>query len=178
MPIESFAAQNCSVARTLSILGERWTLIVLTELFLGRRRFDEIQEERGIATNVLSQRLATLVDEGIAERRRYSEHPERFEYHLTDKGRELLPLQLALLAWGDKYMSAGKPPVESIHTECGHPFHLVATCSHCGKELKRGTVQARLGPGASGRQRQRAQRRRKRHESEAARQVSAPGPAL
>jgi DNA-binding HxlR family transcriptional regulator len=167
MPIDSFARQNCSVARTLSILGERWTLIVLTELFLGRRRFDEIQEERGIASNILSQRLATLVDEGIAERRRYSEHPERFEYHLTDKGRDLLPLQLALVSWGDKYMTEGSgPPVESVHTECGHSFHMVPTCSHCGEEIKRGTVEARLGPGATPGQRERVQRRAERHRRE------------
>ena len=169
MPIDSFASQNCSVARTLSILGERWTLIVLTELFLGRRRFDEIQEERGIASNILSQRLATLVDEGIAERRRYSEHPERFEYHLTDKGRDLLPLQLALVRWGDRYMAGDGPPVESVHTECGHAFHMVPTCSHCGEELKRGTVQARLGPGATPAQRERVERREQRREREKAR---------
>jgi DNA-binding HxlR family transcriptional regulator len=170
MPIESFAAQNCSIARTLSVLGERWTLIVLTELFLGRTRFDEIQEERGIASNILSQRLATLVDEGIAERRRYSEHPERFEYHLTDKGRELLPLQLALLDWGDKHMSAESgAPVESVHTECGHAFHMVPTCSHCGEEIKRGTVKARLGPGATTEQRDRVRRRTERREREKAR---------
>ena len=169
MPIDSFASQNCSIARTLSIVGERWTLIVLTELFLGRRRFDEIQEERGIASNVLSQRLATLVDEGIAERRRYSEHPERFEYHLTDKGRELLPVQLALLAWGDKHMAdASGPPVESVHTECGHAFHMVPSCSHCGERLEPGTVKARLGPGATDRQRERAERREERHRKQAA----------
>jgi DNA-binding HxlR family transcriptional regulator len=169
MPIDSFAAQNCSIARTLSIVGERWTLIVLTELFLGRRRFDEIQEERGIASNVLSQRLATLVDEGIAERRRYGEHPERFEYHLTDKGRELLPVQLALLAWGDKHMAVDSgPPVESIHTECGHTFHMVPSCSHCGERLAPGTVKARLGPGATDRQRERAERREERHKKQAA----------
>lgn len=167
MPIESFAAQNCSIARTLSILGERWTLIVLTELFLGRRRFDEIQAERGIATNVLSQRLATLVDEGIAERRRYSEHPERFEYHLTDKGRELLPLQLAMLRWGDKYKSADSgAPVESVHTDCGHTFQMVPTCSHCGEKIEPGAVTARLGPGATAEQRERAARRAERHASE------------
>ena len=168
MPIESFAQQNCSIARTLSILGERWTLIVLTELFLGRTRFEEIQEERGIASNILSQRLATLVEHGIAERRRYSEHPERFEYHLTDKGRDLLPVQLALVRWGDKYMSEHGPPVESVHTECGHAFHMVPTCSHCGGEIKRGTVEARLGRGATERQRERARRRIKRRERTAA----------
>jgi DNA-binding HxlR family transcriptional regulator len=169
MPIESFATQNCSIARTLSILGERWTLLVLTELFLGRRRFDEIQAERPIASNILSQRLATLVDEGIAERHRYSEHPDRFEYRLTDKGRELLPVQLALLRWGDKYTAdeAG-PPVESVHTECGHTFDMVPTCSHCGEEIKPGAVRAQLGPGASRAQRERAERRAARREREKA----------
>jgi DNA-binding HxlR family transcriptional regulator len=160
MPIESFASQSCSIARTLSILGERWTLIVLTELFLGRRRFEEIQAERPIASNILSQRLATLVEHGIAERHRYSEHPERFEYRLTEKGRELGPVQLALLRWGDKYMAdRSGPPVESVHTECGHTFEMVATCSHCGKEIEPGAVRARIGPGASPEQRKRAERR-------------------
>jgi DNA-binding HxlR family transcriptional regulator len=169
MPIESFAKQNCSIARTLSILGERWTLIVLTELFLGRTRFEEIQEERGIASNILSQRLATLVEHGIAERRRYSEHPERFEYHLTDKGRDLLPVQLALVRWGDKYMAEDGPPVEAVHTECDHAFQMVPTCSHCGAEIKRGTVEARLGPGATKRQRERAKRRSERRDGVKAR---------
>src|SRR5436190_21136136 len=102
MPIESFASQNCSIARSLSVLGERWTLLVLRELFLGRRRFDEMQAELGVATNILSRRLTTLVDEGIAERRRYSEHPERFEYRLTEKGLELQPSVLGFLRWGDR----------------------------------------------------------------------------
>jgi DNA-binding HxlR family transcriptional regulator len=164
MPIESFASQNCSIARTLSILGERWTLIVLTELFVGRRRFDEIQVERGIASNILSQRLATLVEHGIAERHLYSEHPERFEYRLTDKGRELLPVQLALIRWGDKYLAESGPPVESVHTECGHTFEMVPTCSHCGKEIKPGAVRAELGPGASPAQHERAKRRAERRE--------------
>lgn len=169
MPIESFASQNCSIARTLSIVGERWTLLVLTELFLGRRRFDEIQAERPIASNILSQRLATLVEEGIAERHRYSEHPERFEYRLTDKGRELLPVQLALLRWGDRYMAdAPGPPVESVHTECGHTFEMVPTCSHCGEEIKPKAVRAELGPGASPAQRERAKRRAERRERERA----------
>jgi DNA-binding HxlR family transcriptional regulator len=170
MAIESFASQNCSIARPLSIVGERWTLIVLTELFLGRRRFDEIQAERGIATNVLSQRLATLVDEGLAERNRYSEHPERFEYRPTEKGRELLPVMLALLKWGDKHMAGRRgPPVESVHTECGHVFQMVPTCSHCGEEIKPGSVRARLGPGASREQRERAKQRLDRREREKAR---------
>jgi len=160
MPIEAFASQNCSIARTLSVVGERWTLLVLTELFLGRRRFEEIQTERGIATNILSRRLETLVDEGIVERRRYSDHPNRFEYFPTKKGRDLLPAMLALLRWGDRY-TAGRsgPPVESVHTDCGHPFHMVATCSHCGEEIDPRTVRPRIGPGATREQRERAKQR-------------------
>src|SRR5882724_3742490 len=103
MPIAAFADFNCSIARPLSFLGERWALLVVRDLFLGRRRFEEFQDSLGIASNVLSQRLATLVEEGIVERRRYSEHPERFEYRLTEKGLDLQPVLLALLAWGDRY---------------------------------------------------------------------------
>jgi DNA-binding HxlR family transcriptional regulator len=155
MPIEAFASQNCSIAKTLSVLGERWALLVLRELFLGRRRFDQIQAELGIATNVLSQRLSALVEEGIAERRRYSEHPERFEYRLTEKGRELQPVILAIQRWGDIHKSGGRPPVETVHAECDHVFHMVPTCSHCGEELRPRQVRPRLGPGASPEQRER-----------------------
>ena len=81
--------QNCSVARALEIVGERWTLLIVRDAFLGRRRFDEFQESLGIARNVLTDRLTRLVEEGILERVRYSERPERHEYHLTPKGRDL-----------------------------------------------------------------------------------------
>ena len=160
MPIESFAAQNCSIARTLSILGERWTILVLRELFLGRRRFDEIQPVLGIATNILSRRLDTLVDEGIVERHRYSDHPNRFEYRLTEKGRELQPVLLGLLHWGDRHTAGRRgPPLETLHTECDHAFHMVPTCSHCGGEVRPSSVRARPGPGASAEQRRQARRR-------------------
>jgi DNA-binding HxlR family transcriptional regulator len=160
MPIDAFAKQNCSIARPLSVLGERWTILVLREIALGNRRFDGIQEELGVATNVLSARLATLVDERIVERRRYSEHPERFEYRLTEKGAELQPLLLAFLRWGDKY-TAGRagPPLETVHTECDHVFHMVPTCSHCGAKIEPGTVRSRPGPGATRKQREREERR-------------------
>jgi len=149
MPIQAFAEKNCSIARPLSFLGERWTVLVLRDLMLGRRRFDEIQESLGVATNVLSQRLATLVDEGVAERRRYSEHPERFEYRLTQKGLDLEPVLLALLAWGDRYTTGPEgPPLETVHDDCGHTFHMVPTCSHCGESIDPRHVHSRPGPGA------------------------------
>jgi DNA-binding HxlR family transcriptional regulator len=149
MPIEAFARLDCPVARPLSILGERWTLLVLRELFLGRRRFDEIQATLGIASNVLTERLATLVDEGIVERHRYSDRPERFEYRPTDTGRDLVPVMLELIRWSDRHMPVkGGPIRESIHADCGHVFEPVQTCSHCGGEVHAGSVRSRVGPGA------------------------------
>jgi DNA-binding HxlR family transcriptional regulator len=104
-----YAGQNCSIARTLELVGDRWTLLILRDVFLGRRRFDELQESLGIATNVLSDRLARLVDDGILERRPYGERPDRFEYLLTERGRELRVVLLALMQWGDRHVSP-KPP--------------------------------------------------------------------
>jgi DNA-binding HxlR family transcriptional regulator len=169
MPIEAFAAQNCSIARTMSVIGERWTVLVLRELFLGRRRFDEMQAELGVATNILSRRLSTLVDEGIARRHRYSEHPERFEYRLTDKGRELMPVLMAVQAWGDRH-TAGRagPPLEMVHADCGQVFHAKPTCDQCGKPIEPGSVRPRLGPGASREQRERARRREEKRRRAAA----------
>ena len=159
MPIQAFADLNCSIAKPLAVLGERWALLVVRDVSLGRRRFDEIQSSLGVATNVLSQRLATLTEEGILERRPYSEHPERFEYRLTEKGRELMPVLWALMRWGDKW-TAGEagPPVELVHDDCGEVAQMVPTCSACGEELipGRGHVHAQLGPGATDEQRRAA----------------------
>ena len=101
--------QNCSIARTLEIVGERWTLLIVRDAFLGLRRFDEFQESLGIARNVLTDRLNRLVDEGVLERVLYSERPERYEYHLTKKGLDLNIALTALRQWGDEYLSE-KPP--------------------------------------------------------------------
>lgn len=163
MPIKAFADLNCSVAQPLAFLGERWALLVLRDLFLGRRRFDDLQESLGVASNVLSQRLATLVEEGVVERRRYSEHPERFEYRLTEKGRDLQPVLLAMLRWGDRYTAGPQgPPLELVHEGCGKVFQMVPTCSECGEELDWRHVHGRPGPGATERQRQRFPRPRDR----------------
>jgi DNA-binding HxlR family transcriptional regulator len=104
-----YEGQNCSIARALEVVGERWTLLIVRDVFLGLRRFDQMQESLGIARNVLTDRLNRLVDEGILERVRYSERPERFEYRLTAKGRELNIALTALRQWGDKYLTE-KPP--------------------------------------------------------------------
>jgi DNA-binding HxlR family transcriptional regulator len=104
-----YEGQNCSIARALEIVGERWTLLIIRDVFLGLRRFDQLQASLGVARNVLTDRLNRLVDEGILERVRYSERPQRFEYRLTDKGRELSLALTALRQWGDEHLSE-KPP--------------------------------------------------------------------
>jgi DNA-binding HxlR family transcriptional regulator len=104
-----YEGQNCSIARALEVVGERWTLLIVRDAILGVRRFDQFQESLGIARNVLTDRLNRLVDEGILERIRYSERPERYEYQLTRKGRDLNVAVAALMQWGDRYLSE-KPP--------------------------------------------------------------------
>jgi DNA-binding HxlR family transcriptional regulator len=104
-----YEGQNCSIARTLEIVGERWTLLIIRDVFLGLRRFDQLQESLGVARNVLADRLNRLVEEGILERVQYSERPLRFEYRLTKKGRELNVALTALRQWGDAHLSE-RPP--------------------------------------------------------------------
>jgi DNA-binding HxlR family transcriptional regulator len=99
----------CGVAKSLEIIGERWTLLIVRDAFLGVRRFDEFQESLGIARNVLTDRLNRLVEEGVFKRVRYSERPERFEYRLTKKGRELNIALAALREWGERYELEGQP---------------------------------------------------------------------
>jgi DNA-binding HxlR family transcriptional regulator len=106
-----YEGQNCSIARALEIVGERWTLLIVRDAFLGLRRFEQFQESLGIARNVLADRLARLVDEGILERVRYSERPERFEYRLTPKGRDLNIALASLRQWGDTYLSETPPRI-------------------------------------------------------------------
>jgi DNA-binding HxlR family transcriptional regulator len=104
-----YEGQNCSIAGALEIVGERWTLLIVRDVFLGLRRFDQLQASLGVARNVLTDRLNRLVAEGILERVRYNERPERYEYRLTKKGRDLQIALVALRQWGDKYVSE-KPP--------------------------------------------------------------------
>ena len=102
--------QVCSIARTLEVLGERWTMLVIRDVFNGKRRFDQIQENLGVARNVLSNRLARLVEEGILEKRAYQERPPRYEYFLTEKGLDLWPVMIGLLHWGDRYLAEPEGP--------------------------------------------------------------------
>jgi DNA-binding HxlR family transcriptional regulator len=145
-----YKSQTCSIAGALEVVGERWSLLVVRNVFLGLRRFDEIQANLGVARNVLQSRLTKLVDEGVLERRLYQERPPRHEYRLTEKGLDLWPTVVALMQWGDRYAAppAG-PPVLLEHRECGGRVDEHRTCEKCGKRLSVRDARALPGPGAS-----------------------------
>ena len=140
--------QNCSAARTLELIGERWTMLVIRDVFSGRRRFDQIQDSLGVARNVLSTRLQLLVDEGILERRAYQEKPERFEYFLTEKGLDLWPVMIAMLHWGDRHLSDEGPPMLIRHKRCGGLVDDRGSCEECGQRLTARDAYTEYGPGA------------------------------
>ncbi|WP_156759915.1 winged helix-turn-helix transcriptional regulator [Microbacterium karelineae] len=124
--------QSCSVARTLEIVGEKWSLLIVRELLLGRHRFAQIVERTGAPRDVLTTRLRRLEQRGILHRRRYSERPERFEYHLTELGRSLAPVLAVLRQWGDAHLSGPEgPPARFEHT-CGHALDVEVVCANCG----------------------------------------------
>jgi DNA-binding HxlR family transcriptional regulator len=141
--------QDCSIARTLELVGERWSLLVIRDVFNGKRRFEQMQENLGIARNVLSGRLQKLVDAGILERRPYRERPPRYEYFLTEKGLDLWPTMIALIAWGDRHLAGPEgPPMVVVHKECGGLVDDRRICDRCGKFLAVREARAMLGPGA------------------------------
>ncbi|ORV19088.1 winged helix-turn-helix transcriptional regulator [Mycobacterium celatum] len=136
--------QVCSIARALEVIGQRWSVLIVRDVFLGRHRFDDLCAGTGITRSMLAARLAHLVDEGVLERRRYQSRPERFEYHLTEKGRALLPVLTQLMLWGDRYYGEpGGPPLTLEHHDCGgHPQDGLQ-CDRCGAALTVDDVRAR-----------------------------------
>lgn len=139
----TYEGQTCSVARTLEVIGDRWTMLVLREAFMRNRRFEDIQRRLGIARNVLTDRLGRLVDEGVLERRPYQDNPPRYEYRLTDKGLDLWPILMTLMRWGDRYggWTAG-PPMLIRHRDCGGGLTDHMTCEKCGADLGARDVEA------------------------------------
>ena len=133
-----FDNSTCSIARALEVVGDRWTLLVLREAFKGRAcRFDTLQKTLGVATNILSSRLKILVESGVLTKDMYQEKPQRFEYNLTDKGRKLFPIIMALMAWGDEFCApASGPTVLLIHRPCGQRTQPGVQCTACGEPLK------------------------------------------
>ena len=146
---EELDREPCSLARSLSVIGDRWTLLVLRECFLRVRRFEEFEQRLGIARHVLADRLKKLTDAGVLRKEPYQERPRREEYRLTEKGLDLYPVMLSLLDWGDKWMSGPEgPPLLRRHKACGHVAHAVHTCSECGEPLDARSMKVELGPGA------------------------------
>ncbi|HEY3434220.1 MAG TPA: helix-turn-helix domain-containing protein [Solirubrobacterales bacterium] len=144
-----YPALDCSVAKALEVIGERWSLLIVRAVMHGNRRFGEIQESLGIARNVLSARLQRLVDEEILERRAYQESPPRYEYFLTEKGLDLWPALIALLSWGDRYSPSPEGPRRLIvHKECGGTVSGRGICESCGKLLHARDAKQVPGPGA------------------------------
>jgi len=138
---------TCSVARTLSVIGDRWTLLVLRDAFLGIRRFEDFRRDLGTSRHRLADRLRKLVHHGILERVCYQERPRRHEYRLTEKGKDLYPVIVSLVRWGDQWMAgADGPPVELVHRRCGHPIMPRLACPHCGEPVIAREMLARPGP--------------------------------
>jgi len=130
--------RTCSIARTLDLVGEKWALLAVREVFLGDRRFDEMVRRTGTPRDTLAARLRTLVAAGILERRQYLEHPARFEYHLTDAGRDLYPVILTLMRWGDQHLAGDDGPPLVLEHRCGHRLQTQVVCQACGEPLRHG----------------------------------------
>jgi len=136
--------QVCSVARALEAIGDRWTMLVIRDAFHGARRFEELQDRLGIARNVLSDRLARLVGDGILEKRLYQDRPPRYEYELTAKGIDLFPVLVSLMLWGDRHVpDPGGPPVVIVHRDCGGRIDEHLLCDRCGEPITALTAEAR-----------------------------------
>lgn len=132
-------ARVCSVTDALALVGDRYSLLVIREISYGCRRFTDLLEQIGCSREALTARLRRLEGVGIIERRRYSERPQRYEYHLTEAGTELRSIVLALKEWGDAHLNRGKEPVIFAHT-CGAEFHARTVCAACGREADPGEL--------------------------------------
>lgn len=147
MERKSFTEMHCSVAQCLEVIGEWWTMLIVRDAFFGITRFDQLQERLGISRNVLNQRLATLVEHGVLDKVAYSDKPVRYDYTLTDKGRDLWGVLNAMREWGDKHAAPSGPPMRMRHKTCGHLATARTVCSHCGEDIGAGLVRAEAGPG-------------------------------
>lgn len=144
----TYDSQTCPIARVLEVIGDRWTLLILRDAFQGIHRFGDFEESLGLSRQVLSQRLDRLVCDGVLERRRYQERPERNEYHLTEKGGELWKVLAQMAIWGDDhYPAEGGRHREFRHRGCGGTMDDRFRCRACGAELERDDLEPAFGPG-------------------------------
>lgn len=144
-----YDTQVCSIARTLEVIGERWTILIIRDAFNGIRRFEDFQRSLGIARNVLSARLQRLVNEGILEKRLYEERPRRYEYRLTEKGKDLFPVLMALVRFGDRHRAPDGPPYRYFHRGCGGEATTRVCCDRCGADVGPRDLSKEPGPGLS-----------------------------
>jgi DNA-binding HxlR family transcriptional regulator len=146
----SFAEMRCSLARSLEMIGDWWSPLIIRDLYLGLSRFDEIVADLGISRNLLARRLKALVANGVIARAAYQLRPARYEYRLTEAGRDLVPAILALTAWGDKWARPKQgSPILFVHKSCGHLFQPQVSCSECGEPISANAVRAIGGPGGA-----------------------------
>lgn len=146
-----FAGMECSIARSVAVAGEPWSPLVIRNVFVGINRFDDLQRDLGISRKVLADRLRTLVDAGLLERRRYSERPERHEYVLTRMGSEFMDVLMAMASWGDRWTAGDAgPPALFRHRACGQIATVEPHCSACGEPMRSGDVDVEAGPGSRG----------------------------
>jgi len=136
---------QCSIAATLEIIGDRWTILILRDAFRGVRRFDEIQHDLGIARNVLTDRLNKLVDHGVLTKRKYQDRPARYEYRLTPKGVDLSPALVALMRWGDKHIAGEDAPTVLVHESCGTPLDQTFICWDCDTTVEPSAIRSKPG---------------------------------
>jgi DNA-binding HxlR family transcriptional regulator len=149
MQHKSFADAECPIARTVDLVGEWWSLLILRDAFRGRRRFDDFQESLGIARNILSRRLKRLVADGLLEKRLYEERPARYEYRLTEKGRDLFPVLTTLMAWGNRWAPPpGGPALMQVDRETGREIEPILIDAASGSPLEPRRVRLAAGPGA------------------------------
>lgn len=139
--------QLCSIAASLSVIGDRWTLLILRDAFRGVRRFDDLARDLGIARNLLTDRLNKLVDHGILAKVPYQSKPTRYEYRLTARGVALSPVLVSIMHWGDKHLAVDGPPVVLTHDRCGTPVEQPFVCRTCDTELSPLHLTSRPGPG-------------------------------
>jgi DNA-binding HxlR family transcriptional regulator len=145
-----FGDMACSIARTLDVIGEPWSPLILRDVYVGIDRFEQIQADLRISRKVLTARLKWLVESGVLERRQYEMRPPRYQYALTAKGAELVDLLMVMVAWGDKWTDDGAgPPVLYRHRACGHISHVELHCANCGASMRARDVEILPGPGAA-----------------------------
>lgn len=147
MKWDALRDEQCAIARFLSVLGDRWSLLILSDSFLGVRRFETFMARLGISRTMLAQRLDTLCEDGVLEKVAYQERPTRSEYRLTQKGLDLHPVILAMSRWANRYHAdEGGPPILFHHTRCDHDFEPELHCSACGEGVSPFETRARVRP--------------------------------